>query len=111
MLKALASCMLYEFTSRFADFRKCETEFNLFSQLYDMAPEGSSDYYQMELIYLQYDMDFRTYDTNDLVIFYKNYVFGKHPNLEQHVRKLTSLFGSNVVSSYQERNLLKTDDQ
>ena len=48
-----------EFTSRFADFRKCETEFKLFSQPFNMAPEGSTDYYQMELIYLQSDMDLR----------------------------------------------------
>ncbi|CAM1309400.1 Uncharacterised protein r2_g1956 [Pycnogonum litorale] len=49
----------------------------------------------MELIDLQSDMDLRrAYDSNDLVTFYKNYVCGKHPNLEQHARKMTSLFGS-----------------
>ncbi|CAM1324002.1 Uncharacterised protein r2_g3265 [Pycnogonum litorale] len=55
-----------EFTSRFADFRKCETEFKLFSQPFDMAPEDSPDCYQMELIDLQSDMDLRrAYDSND----------------------------------------------
>ena len=58
-----------EFTSKFADFRKCETEFKLFSQLFDLAPEDIPDYYQMELIYLQPDIDFRsTYDSNDKYI-------------------------------------------
>jgi len=84
-----------EFTSRFSDFMKCETEFKLFSQPFGMKPEDSSDCYQMELIDLQSDMDLRrAYDSNDLVTFYKNYAYGKYPNLEQHARKMTSLFGS-----------------
>ena len=45
-----------EFTSRFADLGKFETDFKLFSQPFDVAPEDSSDCYQMELIDLQSDM-------------------------------------------------------
>ena len=34
-----------------------------------------------------------SYLNNDLVTFYKKCVYGKHPNLEQHVRKMVSLSG------------------
>ncbi|CAI9733790.1 Hypothetical predicted protein [Octopus vulgaris] len=57
-----------EFTSRFVDFRKYESEFKLFSQLFDLVPEDSLDWCQMELIDLQSDMNSRrAYDSNDLV--------------------------------------------
>uniref|UniRef100_A0A0L8G6W5 SPIN-DOC-like zinc-finger domain-containing protein n=1 Tax=Octopus bimaculoides TaxID=37653 RepID=A0A0L8G6W5_OCTBM len=83
--------------SQSSNFRKCETEFKLFSQPFDMAPEGSPGLCQMELIDLQSDMDLgRAYNaiSAPMVTFNKNYVCGKHPNLEQHARKMTSLSGS-----------------
>ena len=84
-----------EFTRRFSGFRKCEMDFMLFAQPFDMAPEDSPDCCQMELIDLQSDNDLkRAYDNNDLVMFYKNHVCGKYPNLEQHAKKFVSLFGS-----------------
>ena len=55
----------------------------MFSQPFDVAPEDSPDCYQMELIDLQSDMNLRS---NDMATFFKNYVCGKHPNLEQHAR-------------------------
>ena len=48
-----------EFTNRFADFRKCEMEFKLFSQPFEIAAEDSPDCYQMELIDLQSNMDLK----------------------------------------------------
>ena len=64
----------------------------------------------MELIYLQSDMDLiRTCDSNDLVTFYKNYICGKDPNLEQHARKLTSLFDSTYCCEQFSRMKLTKD--
>ena len=81
---------------------------HFFSQPFDMASELSRD--QLELIYLQSDIDFRKiYNSNDLVTFNKNYVYGKHPNLEQHARKLTSLFGSTYCCEQYSRMKLTKD--
>ena len=80
--------------TRFADFRKSETEFKLFSQPFPMIPEDSPDCRPMELIRLQSDTNSRAYNSNDLVIFNKNYICGKHINLVYHAKKMTSLFGS-----------------
>ena len=84
-----------EFGNRFTDFRNYEIEFKLFSQPFDVTPDDIPGCYQMEVIDLQCDMDLKTaYDSNDVVTFYKNYVCGKHPNLEKHAKKMISLFGS-----------------
>ena len=84
-----------EFGNRFNDLRKCEMEFKLFSQPFDVTPDDVPDCYQMEVIDLQSDIDLnRAYDSNDVVTFYKKHVCGKHPNLEKHAKKMISLFGS-----------------
>ena len=70
-------------------------EFKLFSQPFDVTPDDIPDRCQMEAIDLQSDMDLkRAYDSNDVVTFYKKYVCGKHPNLENHAKKMILLFGS-----------------
>lgn len=56
MLKVLVS-LYAEFTSKFADSRKCETKFKLFSQPFDITPENNPDCYHMELVDLQSDME------------------------------------------------------
>ena len=59
----------------------------LFAHPFGLAVEDSADYCQMELIELQADMDTkRGYPENSLLDFYKLYVCGKFPNLQNRAR-------------------------
>ena len=100
------------FTNQFADFRKCEMEFKLFSQPFEIAAEDSPDCYQMELIDLQSDMDLkRAYGDNNLVNFYKNYVTNLGVFQTQRQKKSLVLVAHIVVNSFSQKkkNSLKAN--
>ena len=83
------------FNTCFLDFRKLESNFNIFSNPFQLAPDQSPDEFQLELIDLRSGNDIKSaFIENDLVTFYKNYVREKCPNLVEHALKTISLFGS-----------------
>ena len=83
------------FDARFWDFRKLESNFNVFPNPFQSASDQSPDEFQLELIDLRSSNDMKSaFNENDLVTFYKNYVREKCPNLVEHALKTISLFGS-----------------
>lgn len=88
-----------EFSSRFTDFRLHEDEFKLFANPFDVEVCTVSECFQMELIEMQCDdllkLKFHSDDVS-LLDFYTKCIYsnGKYPNLVNHAKKMTSLFGS-----------------
>ena len=88
-----------EFSSRFEDFRLHASDFKLFATPFDVEVSTASECFQMELIDLQSDdlLKSKFYCEDMLLLdFYAKYVSpsGKYPNLANHAKKMTSLFGS-----------------
>lgn len=88
-----------EFSSRFVDFRQHAGEFKLFATPFDVDVSTASECFQMELIEIQCDdllkSRFHSEDVS-LLDFYTKYIYpnGKYPNLVNHAKRMTSLFGS-----------------
>ena len=77
------------------DFRNLQSNFNIFSNPFQSAPEQSLDEFQLEMINLQSKNDMKSaFKENDLLTFYKNYVREKCPNLVEYALKTILLFGS-----------------
>uniref|UniRef100_H2ZD91 Uncharacterized protein n=1 Tax=Ciona savignyi TaxID=51511 RepID=H2ZD91_CIOSA len=83
------------FKTRFEDFRKHNADVQLFAHPFDLVVENIPPRFQLEIIELQANVDLkRAYRENDLLTFYRSYVYGNYTNLENHARKMISLFGS-----------------
>lgn len=83
------------FETRFEDFRKHNADFQLFAHPFDLVVENIPSSFQLEILELQANVDLkRAYNENDLLTFYRSYVYGNYTNLENHARKMISLFGS-----------------
>ena len=83
------------FETRLEDFRKRRTDVPIFAHPFDLVVENTPPSFQLEIIELQANVDLkRAYHENDLLTFYRCYVYGNYTNLENHARKMISLFGS-----------------
>ena len=61
------------FDARILDFRKLESNFNIFSNPFQSTPGQSPDEFQLELIDLQSSNDLKSeFNENNLVTFYKH---------------------------------------
>ena len=75
--------------------KKLESNFNIFFNPFQSAPDQSPDEFQLELIDLQSSNDIKSaFNENNLVTFYKNYVRERGPNFVEYALKTVSLFGS-----------------
>ena len=83
------------FDDRFQDFQTLECDLGIFSNPFQAVADQCHAQFQLELIDLQCSGDLkRAFEENDLVTFYKNYVWEQYPNLAKHALKMASLFGS-----------------
>ena len=83
------------FETRFEDFKKHNVDVQLFAHPFDLVVENTPPSFQLEIIELQANVDLKqAYHENDLLTFYRSYVYGNYTNLENHARKMISLFGS-----------------
>ena len=83
------------FETRFEDFRKHNADFQIFAQPFDLVVKNIPPSFQLEIIELQANVDLkRAYHENNLLTFYRSYVYTNYTNLAKHARKMIALFGS-----------------
>lgn len=92
----LCEVLLEDFTTRFSDFRKIETELKLFSDPFSFNYVEAPAKYQLELIELQSRESLKTYHReHSLLEFYKEvHSFNEFDQIANLSRKLLCMWGS-----------------
>ncbi|KAI7789436.1 putative general transcription factor II-I repeat domain-containing protein 2-like [Triplophysa rosa] len=87
-----------EFSRRFTDFAKIETELELVSCPLSFDSENASPDTQLELIDIQCDITLKEkFQTTPVIQFYASLDENKFPNIKKHAQRMHVLFGSTYV--------------
>lgn len=90
--------LVNEFNRRFEDFRKIETDLQIFSSPFAVNCEEVAANYQLEIIELQCDETLKQlFNSSSKLHFYKSLPKSNFPNLIKHAQKMMSMFGSSYV--------------
>ena len=94
--------LIEQFTERFVDFRRYQSEFDLISNPIIFDIDTASANLQLELLSLQSDpiikADFQTQiSKRDLFTFYKTLPREHYPNLRRRAQRMFSFFGSTYI--------------
>ncbi|KAI7790853.1 putative general transcription factor II-I repeat domain-containing protein 2-like [Triplophysa rosa] len=87
-----------EFSRRFTDFAKIETELELVSCPLSFDSENAPPDTQLELIDIQCDITLKEkFQTTPVIQFYASLDENKFPNIKKHAQRMLVLFGSTYV--------------